>query len=170
MLAAVDAVGVGPFLDGFLAVKEDQVEVVHAWMALNRGCEFEKKAGGGSAIVCADKLIEPFGVEVAGDRDGLAGFAGELRDDVFHLDGARGGLRRELVGGDFGSTGGQLLFDPSPELCVFRGARRPGAEGDRPCCVAHRGFPVKVMALGLGGELAAKGQTAQDRGNRIGLQ
>ena len=56
MAAAVDAIGVGPFSEGFFAVEEDQVDIVGAGLAGQGLGQFQQKAGGGAAVVGADEV------------------------------------------------------------------------------------------------------------------
>ena len=127
MSGAVEGVAIGPFLDGFFAVVEDEPDAV----ALGRvgaevAAKFDEECGGGGSVVGSDEVDIAEGVVglVVGSEDDDAVFlAGIAHDVVAHAEEPGGGAGGEGVGFEvtLGDLGGEVGLD---ELLGFEVAGR----------------------------------------------
>src|SRR5258708_15887929 len=121
MAAAVNAVGVSPFLDRFFAVQTNQPHAV-TWQsafAMKLIAQLQQEPGTRTTIVGSDKILyRQHGIVVGSDHKHTIAAAGILGDEVPHGKSSSSGLRRKSVFLNVACSFFQLQSQLSFQACI----------------------------------------------------
>src|SRR5262249_54212389 len=128
---AVQTIRVGPTLQGFLSVEEDEPVGEYVLSSGQDARHFQQKRGAGSTVIGTyEGKGRAFRVVMARDDDDCRAGTGNLRDEVGHWDRPNGRRGREGVQDHGGASCVEFARDEVSAL--FQGWRswRPGPEAD----------------------------------------